>query len=231
MKSGRIILNIWGFDYETTALVESEIFEITGAGISTVDNAIFIDFRYIKHQNSVEEYKEFLDSFEAFLDHKQQDLWVFNYGFEMKCSYQYFKKYYEFNDVKAYRIIDGNNEDPANLKYCAQYYLGVKSWDDEFEDAISNGVEDNEEVRYLKSLGYTEPYGVIPSETLGKYCCLDSYYTLQIHQVNKGKFSKLCVDSFMNNIRFSDRIVGLIRSDEYPDYINYNDKPTFVQFV
>lgn len=48
----------------------------------------------------------------------------------------------------------------------------------------------------------------IPSEILGKYCCLDSFYTLLIFLAKKDEYSQECWNVFMDNTRLGCRIMG-----------------------
>ena len=48
----------------------------------------------------------------------------------------------------------------------------------------------------------------IPSEILGKYCCLDAFYTLMIFLVKKDQYSEECWNVFMDNTRLGCRIMS-----------------------
>lgn len=48
----------------------------------------------------------------------------------------------------------------------------------------------------------------IPSEILGKYCCLDAFYTLMIFLTKKDEYSKECWDVFLDNTRLGCRIMS-----------------------
>lgn len=48
----------------------------------------------------------------------------------------------------------------------------------------------------------------IPSQILGKYCCLDAFYTLLIFLAKKDEYSQECWDVFMDNTRLGCRIMS-----------------------
>ena len=67
----------------------------------------------------------------------------------------------------------------------------------------------------------------MPSDILGKYCCLDSFYTVLIHLENKNRYTDLCRETFLNNQRIYSRNsrAGLYTDDEYIEkYSKYAKK-------
>ena len=50
------------------------------------------------------------------------------------------------------------------------------------------------------------PFMCIPSEILGKYCNLDAFYTLMIHEAIAPKYSQECIRTFMDNARLGARL-------------------------
>ena len=48
----------------------------------------------------------------------------------------------------------------------------------------------------------------IPSEILGKYCCLDAFYTLMIFLTKKNEYSEECWNVFFDNTRLGCRIMS-----------------------
>ena len=52
------------------------------------------------------------------------------------------------------------------------------------------------------------PFMIIPSDILGYYCNLDSFYTLMIHVKMKEKYTQECIDTFSDNIRLGARLMG-----------------------
>lgn len=228
----------YGMDYETSGFPEEESFQVVGVSLATVSHAIYIDFRSILLEGE-DTYNEFLLAFKKFLDIKHEDVWVYNYSFEMKVSYKLYKKFYYFNDASVYRIIQGKQSQVWSLKYMAQYNLSVPSWDDHYDQLMGNIKESLEtrsdlvsklnelgydsdqidEFSYWYNLGYKSEFTVIPTELIGKYCCLDSYYTLHLRDSLKDKYSKDCVDVYLANNRLGARLTGVFRDEElFLDY-------------
>ena len=48
----------------------------------------------------------------------------------------------------------------------------------------------------------------IPSEILGKYCCLDSFYTLMIYLKKKSEYTEECFNVFLDNLRLGARLMS-----------------------
>lgn len=74
-----------------------------------------------------------------------------------------------------------------------------------------------EEFKTLIEENFGNPFLNMPSDILGKYCCLDSFYTILIHLENKDRYSDLCRETFLNNQRIYSRNsrAGLYTDDEY----------------
>lgn len=73
------------------------------------------------------------------------------------------------------------------------------------------------EFERLIQTNFGNPFLNMPSDLLGKYCCLDSFYTILIHLENKTRYSDLCRETFLNNQRIYSRNsrAGLYTDDEY----------------
>ena len=87
------------------------------------------------------------------------------------------------------------------------------------------GYEDEFKSLVLENFG--NPFLNMPSDILGKYCCLDSFYTVLIHLENKHRYSDLCRETFLNNQRIYSRNsrAGLYTDDEYINkYSDYAKK-------
>lgn len=55
----------------------------------------------------------------------------------------------------------------------------------------------------------------IPSDILGYYCNLDSFYTLMIHLESKNKYSEACIQTYLDNMRLGARLhTGGMYKDE-----------------
>lgn len=65
-----------------------------------------------------------------------------------------------------------------------------------------------DEFRALTLEYWGNEFMCIPSEILGKYCCLDAFYTLLIYLAKKDEYSQECWDVFMDNTRLGCRIMG-----------------------
>ena len=81
------------------------------------------------------------------------------------------------------------------------------------------------EFKSLVLENFGNPFLNMPSDILGKYCCLDSFYTILIHLENKRRYTDLCRETFLNNQRIYSRNsrAGLYTDDEYIDeYSKYS---------
>lgn len=66
------------------------------------------------------------------------------------------------------------------------------------------GYEDEFRALILEYWG--NPFMCIPSEILGKYCNLDAFYTLMIHEAVSPRYSQECIRTFMDNTRLGARL-------------------------
>lgn len=71
---------------------------------------------------------------------------------------------------------------------------------DEWKLLCSRYPEYKDEFKAL-ILEYFNGFMAVPSEILGKYCNLDAFYTLMIHEVGKQKYSPEAIRTFMDNNR------------------------------
>lgn len=84
-----------------------------------------------------------------------------------------------------------------------------------------------DEFKSLVLENFGNPFLNMPSDILGKYCCLDSFYTVLIHLENKNRYTDLCRETFLNNQRIYSRNsrAGLYTDDEYiEEYSKYAKK-------
>lgn len=59
------------------------------------------------------------------------------------------------------------------------------------------------------------PFSNIPSNILGKYCNLDAYHTLMIHEENKSRYTDQCREIYLDNLRLGARLhTGGMYKDE-----------------
>ena len=71
----------------------------------------------------------------------------------------------------------------------------------EWAELMSRYPEYEAEFRALILEYWGNPFMCVPSEILGKYCNLDAFYTLMIHEAINPKYSEDCVRTFMDNTR------------------------------
>lgn len=82
-----------------------------------------------------------------------------------------------------------------------------------------------QEFETLIEENFGNPFLNMPSDILGKYCCLDSFYTVLIHLENKDRYTDLCRETFLNNQRIYSRNsrAGLYTDDAYiAEYSKYS---------
>lgn len=162
----------FGMDYETNGLWRGDKYEnieAIGVGIATKDVGFYLELRDLDSAD----FERFKSLYRAFLDKHVENIWVFNINFEMMMTRKILGDWaiYDFKDADIFRIIDGhqngyskkyvldtrfknapqykeikvNREQYWSLKYTAQHYLKVGSWDNDFEaiesqlDVIFNG--------------------------------------------------------------------------------------------
>lgn len=76
----------------------------------------------------------------------------------------------------------------------------------EWAELMSRYPEYEAEFRALILEYWGNPFMCIPSEILGKYCNLDAFYTLMIHEAINPRYSEDCVRTFMDNTRLGARL-------------------------
>ena len=114
-----------GIDFETYNFpIDTDYFPL-GVSISSEKKAVY--FAFEKKYELIKDH-EFFKDFKYFLDKQYHKLWAYNCPFEINCLIRMYNKFYELQDTWAYIFSDGR---AGSLKYNAQYYLGIKSWDDE----------------------------------------------------------------------------------------------------
>ena len=97
---------------------------------------------------------------------------------------------------------------------CSEYDYQIQP---EWREVCSLYPEYVEEFKKLIEKNFGNPFLNMPSEILGKYCCLDSFYTILIHLENSTRYTDLCRETFLNNQRIYSRNsrAGLYTDDEY----------------
>ena len=150
----------FGLDYETNGLWRGDKYEnllVIGFGIATKNIGFYIELRYL----SDIDLEKVNYRYKKFLDKHEKSIWVFNIDYEMMATRKFLGDWaiYEFKDADVWRILYGdqigyskkvvenkrygqlktsvetvNRDQRWTLKYTAQKYLSVPSWDDEFED-------------------------------------------------------------------------------------------------
>lgn len=154
----------FGLDYETNGLWKNHKYEdlvAIGVGISTKDVGFYIELRSLSNK----ELSLFKEYYKKFLDKNEKNIWVFNIDFEMIVTRKLLGPWatYEFKDADIWRVMYGdqigyskkrkdrelrNGNIVSNietvqrdlrwsLKYTAQKYLKVPSWDNDFEELES----------------------------------------------------------------------------------------------
>lgn len=127
----------FGMDYETNGEeINTSKFEMIGVSLANTVCAVYLDFRYVKLLESPEKYQLCLDALKALYDKHGNNIWVFNYSFERAVTYKLFKKQYEFCDANIYHILNSNHTQWWSLKYTAQYFCRVRSWDDNYDGVM-----------------------------------------------------------------------------------------------
>lgn len=150
----------FGLDYETDGLYAYDRYDdlvVIGVGLATLEYGFYLEFRYLTEDELLSvksKYKEFLDI------HSSHCI-VFNIDFELRITRLFLGDWaiYEFIDADVWRIMYGdqigyskklvpsnsksgpnmveikvNRDQRWSLKYTAQKYLKVPSWDNEFEE-------------------------------------------------------------------------------------------------
>lgn len=120
--------------------------------------------------------------------------------------------------------VKGKKKPVGKLYKCNEYdYQIQKEWKE--INAIFPGYQTEFETLIKENFG--NPFLNMPSDILGKYCCLDSFYTVLIHLENRHRYSDLCRETFINNQRVYSTLTrsGLYINDDYrKTYENYCHK-------
>ena len=206
----------FGLDYETSGLTHEQHFQVIGVGISTNKFAYYFDWRLLDMDTYIPRYKKFLDNFDS-------RCWVRNVDFEQEATYRYMKKFYNFREMAALRVIEGiSSTNVGSLKYITRDELGVSAWDIEYDDLLDNTTGDHwfehvekhypnhiDEFWKFEKMGYNTSFTRIPTDIIGRYCCYDSYYTLMCYENKKSLYSPLCWDVYTNNYLAKNRLTGI----------------------
>lgn len=219
----------FGFDYETSGFpFDDPKFYHMGVGICSQDGvAAYFDIEWMTNVGGNLEY--FKERLRKYLDKHGDNNITYNCSFEIRATYLLLHKMYMFQEGQTINKIDGCNERNFSLKYAAMKYCNVASWDDDFDklqgvlwklfkESTFDNFEDNpiwsqivndypEEESEFKELfkrHWGDPFGCIPANILGKYCCLDAFYTVLLRlKARELGFSDLCWSTFNANMRMS----------------------------
>lgn len=140
-----------GLDYETGGIpFEDHGFEIMGVGLATQEGiAAYFDMEYMEHIGG--NYEHFKTRYLQFLRKRQNQIYTYNVGFELRVTYLMYGEFFNFHDAAALNYIEGNHFRRYSLKYTAINYLHVASWDDDFDylcwklDLMMNGYKNKKE--------------------------------------------------------------------------------------
>lgn len=110
--------------------------------------------------------------------------------------------------------------DPNNKKNIIKVPKCTKDnfeFTDEFKEIVSRYPKYEQEFKKLISEDFGNPFNNIPSDILGYYCCLDAFYTLQIHLESKHKYSEACIQTYLDNMRLGARLHsgGMYKDENY----------------
>lgn len=94
----------------------------------------------------------------------------------------------------------------------------------EFDEVCKRYPNYIDEFKLLIRENFGNTFCNIPSQILGYYCNLDAYSTLMIREVLKNKYSKTCVDVYLDNLRLGARLHagGIYKDVEY--HARYQDE-------
>lgn len=138
----------------------------------------------------------------------------------------------EFDDLEDrldkmfYEVIPGKTKKDTTKQFKCDIgtYRNTPEWADicaRYPDYIPDFCELIEDPR-----NFGNPFCCIPSEILGKYCCLDAFYTLMIPLELEGHYSQICVDTYQGNLSLGQKLTrgGLyINEDFRMQYDKYCD--------
>lgn len=91
--------------------------------------------------------------------------------------------------------VKGNR--PTDLIVTPASFESTKEW----EYICSRYPEYIDQFKTLILRNFGNPFMNIPSDILGYYCCLDAYYTLKARQEHKNRYSTVCHEVFLNNMK------------------------------
>lgn len=149
-----------GIDFETNDFPEMKGHFPLGLSIVNKEKGFYYDFDdYLTTQKT---YPLFFKALLDFVSSNCFKLYAFNVSFEIRCFYGMYKRFIKLQDTRAWCIIDAMK---YNLKYAAQYYLEVKSWDDsvsEEQRLLKKSFDiDIEEFKREYKLGENSKYEVV----------------------------------------------------------------------
>jgi hypothetical protein len=255
--------NRFGLDYETNGFPfdDSKFFHM-GVGIADQTGiCAYFDMEWMQSNEDKTHWNIFLEHYKNFLDKHQNEIYTYNVGFELRCTYLLFKHMYPFHDAGVINKLEGDVEYYHSLKYTAMKYLGVASWDDNFEwltenlDVMMNGIynkntgnyerdpltlqtyqpdeiwkqilkefpNDIPEFKLLFNKYWGDPFKCIPSNILGEYCSMDSYYTLLLRfKSDELGYTDKAWNCFNNNMRLGAHleINGAYIDEEYRQWMH-----------
>ena len=122
------------------------------------------------------------------------------------------------------QYVKGKKKPVGKLLKCSEYDYQIQT---EWKEVCRLYPDYVEDFKKLIESNFGNPFLNMPSEILGKYCCLDSFYTVLIHLENKNRYSDLCRETLLNNQRIYSRNSrsGLYINDRYRlEYTNYSEK-------
>lgn len=122
---------VLGIDFETNGFPEFVDFFPLGLSICDLDNSYYYDFDCYKENRNTR--PKFYKALENYVEKNTKRLWAFNVSFEIRCFYFMYCKFFKLQDTRALCIVDYMK---SNLKYGAQYYLQVPSWDDSVDEEM-----------------------------------------------------------------------------------------------
>lgn len=130
-----------------------------------------------------------------------------------------------FSRLYFYDIYEKGKKKPVGKSYkCSEYDWELQP---EWKEIKSLFPEYEDEFRYLVNHNFGNPFLNMPADILGKYCCLDSFYTALIALENLPRYSKLCHETFLNNQKIYSALErgGLYIDDPFrKDYESYCHK-------
>lgn len=117
------------FDYETYGFPTDKKFFPLGVGLYDPESNYACYFSFPDEYENIKNHPFFID-FRELLSKRKGELWAYNCPFEMNVSYRMYGELYEIQDVFPFVIMDGRR---GSLKLNGQYYIKIKSWDDEID--------------------------------------------------------------------------------------------------